>query len=67
MSADDDGLIDALYAEWLMAQPEAMVTSGDVLVQRMESQWGYEDFLMQLPDQITSNLKSATGGELTHD
>ena len=45
LTDDADDYIDACYAEWLMEQPEAMVTSGDVLVQRMEAQWGWDDFM----------------------
>ena len=40
-----DDYIDACYAEWLMEQPEAGITSGDVLVQRMETQWGFDRFI----------------------
>lgn len=40
-----DDYLDACYAEWLMAQPEAGIFNGDTLVQRMEQGWGWEQFV----------------------
>lgn len=43
-----DELLDAWYAEWLMQQPDAAITSGDVLIERMESMWGWERFVASI-------------------
>jgi hypothetical protein len=32
------------YAAWLMEQPEAHICNGDILIQRMESQWRVDEF-----------------------
>ena len=40
-----DDYIDACYAEWLMDQPEAQITDGGKLVERMEQQWGWDRFV----------------------
>ena len=50
-------LVDALYAEWLMAQPEAGVCNGDILIQRLEEQWGFDAFMRQLPKQFDAEVR----------
>jgi hypothetical protein len=42
-----DDYLDAGYAEWLMQQPEAGICNGDMLIKRMEQEWGIEDFSEQ--------------------
>jgi hypothetical protein len=37
--------LDDDYAEWLCGQPEAMVCNGNILIERMEAGWGWDDFL----------------------
>lgn len=58
MSGDED-LLDALYAEWLMAQPDACIFNGDRLVQCMEREWGWDDFVAQLPRQLADEITRA--------
>lgn len=57
LRTEADDLIDALYAEWLMAQPDAAVCNGHRLVQCMEQQWGWDDFVAQLPRQLAKTLE----------
>lgn len=52
-----DDLIDAMYAEWLMAQPEACICNGDRLVQCMERGWGWDKFVAQLPQSLAKALE----------
>lgn len=47
-----DDLVDALYAEWLMEQPEACICNGDTLLQRMEQQWGYDRFVRDFSSRV---------------
>lgn len=42
-----DEYLDACYAEWLMQQPEAGICNGDMLIKRMEQEWGIQDFSEQ--------------------
>lgn len=57
MSDIADDLLDALYAEWLMHQPEAMICNGHRLVECMERQWGWDDFMAALPDLLVKSAK----------
>ena len=54
---DVDNLFFSLYSEWLMDQPEAQITGGDKLIERMEQCWRLEDFLRQLPDQLEAEVR----------
>lgn len=56
MSDPSDDFIDAMYAEWLMTQPEALISNGDSLVKRIEEQWRFDQFIEQLPDQLAKDL-----------
>lgn len=68
MGAED--YIDACYAEWLMKQPEAQITSGDVLVQRMEAQWGFDRFIKEFtfsPPAATEDERRSDEWHAEHD
>lgn len=54
---DLDSMFLILYSEWLMDQPEAQITDGDKLIQRIEQGYALEDFLRQLPEQLEMQVR----------
>lgn len=59
---DLDNLFISLYSEWLLDQPEAQITDGDKLIQRIEQCWRLEDFLRNLPDQLEPKVRAHLEG-----